>query len=172
MLPVGTGALIGQKVVEFVHECPGVEENLAGLCFDTTASNTGIHTGAITVAQQSFGRRLLFLVCRHHMLEICAAAVFFTSKGPEIELFARHKSHWDFINEAGAGSCLSDSDNVWLESRRAVVVNSLRQHLEDVQPREDYREFIRLTLWLLGEIEDIGTGFCAPGAYHRARWMA
>jgi len=40
MLPVGTGALMGQKVVEFVHEWPGVEENLAGLCFDTTASNT------------------------------------------------------------------------------------------------------------------------------------
>ena len=41
-----------------------------------------------------------------------------------------------------------------LESRRAVVVNSLRRHLEDVQPREDYREFTRLTLWLPGEIED------------------
>ena len=109
------------------------------------------------------------------MLDICAAAVFnafFTSKGPEIELFARLKSYWDFIDEAGGGSFLSDLDNVWLESRRAVVVNSLRRHLEDVQPREDYREFIRLTLWLLGELEDIGTGFCAPGAYRRARWMA
>jgi len=99
-----------------------------------------------------------------------------------MEVFGRLKSHWDFIDkskfepidsdEACGGSCLSDSEKVWLESRRAVVVNSLRRRLEDVQPREDYREFTRLTLWLPGEIEDTGTGFCAPGAYHRARWMA
>ena len=47
-------------------------------------------TGAITVVQQAFNRRLLFLACRHHMLEICAAAVFdtfYVSKGPDIELF-------------------------------------------------------------------------------------
>ena len=59
-LPAGTGALMGQKVVEFVREWPGVEDHLAGLCFDTTSSNTGIHTGAITVVQQAFNRRLLF----------------------------------------------------------------------------------------------------------------
>ena len=94
-LPVGTGTLMGQKVVEFVREWPGVEEHLSGLCFDTTSSNTGIHAGAITVVQQSFSRRLLFLACRHHMLEITASAVFdifFMSKGPEIDLFGRFKS--------------------------------------------------------------------------------
>ena len=63
MLPVGTGVLMGQKVVEFVHEWTGVEEHLAGLCFDTTASNTGVHTGAITVVQKSLNHQLLFLVC-------------------------------------------------------------------------------------------------------------
>ena len=85
MLPVGTGSIMGQKMLEFVREWPGVEEQLDGLCFDTTASNTGIHTGAIAVVQQAFNRRLLFLACRHHLLEICTAAVFdayFLSKGP------------------------------------------------------------------------------------------
>jgi len=70
MLSVGSGAMMGQKVVEFMCDWARVEEQLACLCFDTTASNTGIHTGAITVVQQSLKRRLLFLACRHHMLEI------------------------------------------------------------------------------------------------------
>ena len=89
-IPAGTGAQMGQKVVEFIHEWPGVEEHLAGLCFDTTASNTGSHNGAITVIQKSMNQRILFLACRHHILEICANAVFdafFVSKGPNIELF-------------------------------------------------------------------------------------
>jgi len=39
MLPVGTGTLMGQKVVEFLREWSSVEDHLTGLCFDTTASN-------------------------------------------------------------------------------------------------------------------------------------
>ena len=137
MLPVGSGTMMGQKVVEFVREWAGVGEHLVGLCFDTTSSNTGIHTGAITVVQQSLKRRLLFLACRHHMLEICAAAVFdafFTSKGPEIELFGRLKSQWQFIDkskfdpldsdEAGDG-CLTSSEKAWLASRQAAVISNL-----------------------------------------------
>ena len=78
-LPVGSGKLMGQKVIELIHEWSGVEENLAGLCFDTTASNTGIHTGAITVIQDLFTRRLLFLACQHHMLELSEQQSLITS---------------------------------------------------------------------------------------------
>ena len=83
---------------------------------------------------------------------------FFTSKGPEIELFGRLKSQWVFIDkskfdridsdEAGEG-CLNALEKTWLASRQADVVSNLRQHLEDVQPHEDYREFARLTLQLV-----------------------
>ena len=178
----GTGQQMGQNVVEFVHEWKGVEDHLAALCFDTTASNTGVHTGAITVVQHSFNRRLLFLACRHHMFEIYASAVFdtfFSSKGPEIELFRRFKVGWNNIdkskfdplahNDADIGS-LTDSETKWLESRRSDVIKSLKLHLGEAQPREDYKEFAMLTLQLLGE--NIDSGFTVPGAYHRARWMA
>ena len=99
-IPAVTGALMRQKVVEFIHEWPGVKKHFAGLCFDTTASNTGSHIGAITVIQKSMNRRVLFLACQHHILEICANAVFdafFVSKGPNIELFGRVKSQWELI---------------------------------------------------------------------------
>ena len=121
---------MGQKVVEFIHEWPGVEAYLAGLCFDTTASNTGSHNGAITVIQKSMNRRVLFLACRHHILEICANAVFdafFVSKGPNIELFGRVKSQWELIekskfeplesDKSGAG-CLTKFEKEWFASRK------------------------------------------------------
>ena len=52
---------MGQKVVEFIHEWPGVEEHLAGLSFDMTASNKGSHNGAITIIQKLINQRVLFL---------------------------------------------------------------------------------------------------------------
>jgi hypothetical protein len=75
-LPTTTGALMGKAVVQTLQDWKGVPDWLAGLCFDTTSSNTLIHTGAITVIQRMFDKRLLFLACRHHILEIISAAVF------------------------------------------------------------------------------------------------
>jgi hypothetical protein len=75
-LPTGTGELMGNAVIKALQEWKGVPESLAELCFDTTSSNTGVHSGAITVIQQAFNKRLIFLACRHHILEIIAAAVF------------------------------------------------------------------------------------------------
>ena len=54
VISYGSGQMMGQNVMEFLHVGTGVEENLAGLCFDITASNTGVHTGAITVVQELF----------------------------------------------------------------------------------------------------------------------
>jgi len=72
----GTGRLTGNAVVDALRQWTGVPEYLAGLCFDITRANTGVHTGAITVIQKAFDKQLLFLACRHHILEIEASAVF------------------------------------------------------------------------------------------------
>jgi hypothetical protein len=56
----------------------------------------GVHSGAITLIQTAFDKRLLFLACRHHMFETIAAAVFdlfFVSSGPQIPIFGRFKYH-------------------------------------------------------------------------------
>lgn len=70
LLGIAKLVLMGQKTVEFLREWPGLEERLTGLCFDTNTGNTGIHTGTITIVQQAFNKRLLFLACRHHLLEV------------------------------------------------------------------------------------------------------
>ena len=118
------------------------------------------------------------------MFEIYAAAMFdtfFSLKGPGIDLFHRFKSQWGFLNKSNfhsldsdevGESCLNTAEKAWFESRWSVVVFNLQQHLKNVQPRDDYREFARLTLQMLGDDVEIAAGFSAPGAYHRARWMA
>ena len=46
------------------------------LSFDTTASNTGIHSGCCQLLGEALGRPLLHLACRHHIMELILAAVF------------------------------------------------------------------------------------------------
>jgi len=67
-LPVSTGELMGNIVVQTLQGWNDAPDWLVGLCFDTTSSTTGVHTSAILVIQQAFDkRRLLFLACRHYL---------------------------------------------------------------------------------------------------------
>jgi len=45
--------------------------------FDTTSSNTGIRNGSCVLLQQLFSRQLLWLACRHHIMELVIGAAFF-----------------------------------------------------------------------------------------------
>ena len=47
-LPISTGEIMGNAVVQTLQDWDGVPHWLAGQCFDTTSSNTGIYTGAIS----------------------------------------------------------------------------------------------------------------------------
>ena len=67
---------MGNLVVEVLKEWKIVPDWLAGLSFDTTSSNTGVHTGAITIIQQGYDTHLLFLAYKCHILEIILGAVF------------------------------------------------------------------------------------------------
>ena len=53
-LSIGSGELMGNSVVEVLKEWKVVPDWLTGLCFDTTSSNTGVHTIAITIIQQAY----------------------------------------------------------------------------------------------------------------------
>ena len=69
-LPTSTGKMMANAVVQALQQWKGVMQWLAGLCFDARSSNTGVHTGAITVIQSMLDKHLLFLTCRHHILKI------------------------------------------------------------------------------------------------------
>ena len=125
----GTGVLMGNTTVELLRQWEGVPNWLAGLCFDTTSANTGVHNGAITIIQEAFDKRLLFLACRHHIHEIIASAifdVFFVSSGPRISIFGRFKDQWPYIDQDNyasirkktEGFILTESEKTWLEQNQ------------------------------------------------------
>jgi len=167
-LPISTGEIMGNAVVQTLQDWDGVPDWLAGLCFDTTSSNTGIHTCAITVIQRAFEKRLLFLACHHHILEIISAAVFdqfFKSSGPQIALFSRFKEQWKFIDVTqyaaidvhvpGVKSYLTSAESLCLCQMKAEVISFLQNQISlETQPRQDYLEFVKLSLAMLGVAGD------------------
>ena len=72
---------------------------IVSMGFDTTSSNTGVHKGACTLLQQLLDRNLLWMACRHHILELVIGDTFTTlfgdTKSPEVTLFKPLKTSWD-----------------------------------------------------------------------------
>ena len=175
-IPAGTGEAMGGAILKVLDEWPLVKPWVAGLSFDTTAANTGVHSGACAVIERSLGTRLLFLACRHHTAELMMSAVFdhfFSSSGPDIPLFCRFKDFWDRIDQSSFDSYddLNQNSRQWLDNRANDIEQFVLRHMEKAQPRDDYYQLLNLTMVYLGKKPPKMT-FRRPGAYHRARWMA
>jgi len=103
-LPAVTGAAMAHATIQTIREWH-LEGRIEALCFDTTASNTGIHAGCCQLIEAELGSPLLSLVCRHHIMELLLAAVFKAvmagSSGLDILLFKRFREQWSFIPVEG-----------------------------------------------------------------------
>ena len=79
-----------------------VFDSIIGYSFDTTASNTGVRAGSATLIQQEMGRRILWLPCRHHILELIIkfafTALFGERTGPNDLFFKWFQSIWPTID--------------------------------------------------------------------------
>ena len=77
-------------------------DRIIAIGFDTTSSNTGVHRGACTLLQQLLDRQLLWLACRHHVLELVVGAAFTElfgeTKSPEVTLCKVLKTSWDSLD--------------------------------------------------------------------------
>ena len=140
-----------------------------GMCFDTTASNTGRINGACTLLEIAIGRNLLWMACRHHMFEVLLSDAFGVcfgpSTGPEILLFKRFKQKWFTLVHRQPKPTVTPLIPV-SEQLKAFIA----EHLHVTHPRDDYREFLQLAASLVGL--DSSVSLRKPGALHRARWMA
>ena len=64
-----------------------------------TSVNTGINTGAITIIQRAFDKRLLLLAItfwKSYRLQFLK--IFLKSSGPQIALFGHFKEQWKFLD--------------------------------------------------------------------------
>ena len=161
----------GRAAADAVHEhikswkC---ESMVIGMCFDTTASNTGKLNGACTLLEKAMGHNLLWMACRHHMFEVLLADVFNVclgpSTGPEILFFKRFLEKWTEMNhtpEARSTPLIIVSD---------AIKAFIKCQLEVRHSRDDYLEFLLLAAQMVGLQVDVAIR--KPGALHRARWMA
>ena len=168
-LPSGTGQITADAVFEIVKswdlDTHVIDTHVIGMCFDTTASNTGRIHGACVLLEQLIGRNLLWMACRHHIFEVLLSDVFTIclgpSTGPEILFFKRLRDHWGKLQHRPKQQL----------TPLILASDSLKQfiltQLTIVQPRADYKEFLQLAAQRIGL--EIHAPIRKPGAIHRAR---
>ena len=71
----GTGRTEAETVKSAL-DAWGVTDKIIACGFDTTSSNTGKFAGACVILQQLLDRQILWLACRHHILELIIGAAF------------------------------------------------------------------------------------------------
>lgn len=170
----------GQAAATAVYKASaawGICDQIKAMGFDTTSVNTGRLNGACILLEQKFQKDLLWLACRHHMLEIMLEAVVINSlgpsKGPEITLFKRFQTNWPYIDQTTYQTMSSEHQIVnELADVSKEMVTFAHDQLIRFQPGDDYRELLELTIIFLGEVPVKGVSFKAPAELHRARWMA
>ena len=180
-MPSGTGQAQAKATFQLLNLWD-ISGDIVGMCFDTTASNTGRLSGACVVLEKLMDRNLMYFACRHHVHEIIIGEVYTVllgpSRGPNIALFERFRKFWPNIDQSHYRP-LEDSrlNNPFLQQLKEQTVSFL-QHLltadSSYLPREDYRELIELCILVLGGSlpSETHCRFRLPGAYHMARWMA
>lgn len=99
---IGTGESEAKAVISVVLCEWKLNNQIKGLCFDTTASNTGINVGTYVKIEQLLQRELWNLSCCHHVLEIILSSVFLKairpSSGPNVEIFQNFCLKWSGID--------------------------------------------------------------------------
>ena len=151
---------------------------IRGFVFDTTASNTGWQSGATVRLNYLLGRVILYLACRHHIMELLAKNPFHAVVGydpsPDILMFKRLKEIWNDIDKTGPFLTF-DLDTEQREELIKTYTEILTKEDVDGQifVRGDYRDLCRMSLMMVGgqlpgnEVYR----FPPPGAIHKARFL-
>ena len=149
-LHVGSGESQASAVVRLLEEWR-VVDNVKGMCFDTTSTNTGHRNGACVLIEQKLQKNLLHFACRHHVFELVLASVFSesmtVSSGPDVAIFKRFQQAWPTINQASyeTGADNVEMSNILDETRGTTmttgdsVMTFAMNQLLTRQPRDDYR---------------------------------
>jgi hypothetical protein len=177
----GTGKAIAEAVFSTLQEW-NVADKIKAMSFDTTASNSGIRSGAAVLIEEKLNRHLLHLPCRHHIMEIVLRDVFTAlmgpSKSPEVDVFKRFQTGWPNLDHHKIDNGMDDHETAEVFSRHGELVTSVIEFAadclqkKDTQTRDDYRELLELSIIYMGAVPPRGFHILAPGAMHRARWMS
>ena len=174
--PTSTGLAQADAVFDSVEEW-GVSERIVAFNFDTTASNTGINSGAAIRLNYRFNRPILYLACRHHVFDLLAKNTFYKVVGydpsPDVLMFKRMKDVFPTIDTTGDFMMFDvDNKNELIELFTNILT---KENVNgELFVRQDYRELAEISLVMVGGELPEGRliKWRAPGAAHKARFMA
>ena len=155
----------------------GLNDCVQALCCDTTNANLGCRNGAAIILEQILKRSLLYLPCRHHIFEIIIGSVFESklpgTSGPNVLLFKRFQSEWDNIDKSKYKSGLEDAIiKEDLNNQIPEIKTFIKNMLDEILPRDDYKELLQLCQIFLGLVSPCDVKFYRPSGFHHARWMS
>ena len=173
----GKGVKEFEVVKEKLEEW-GVKEQVLGMVFDTTASNSGEHSGACRYLEEWLRFPVLWLACRRHMAELhlgtAVKLIMGATKDPGMAMFRRLRTEWRELDINLSYLELTNFSSASLalqEAAHKVLTWAKEQLAANTFPRDDYKEFMELVVVSLGgEVE--GFSFKLPGPDHHARWMS
>ena len=156
----------------------GVKEQVWGMVFDTTASNSGEHSKACRFLEEWLESAVLWLACRRHISELHLGTAVKLEMGattdPGMALFHRLRIEWRglVINYNDLDVTDFSSAPKALQEAAESVLSWAKEQLEcGTFQRDDYKEFMELVVVSLGG-EVVGFIFKLPGPDHHACWMS
>lgn len=177
-LPSGKGK--GQKTAEAVYELLHewkIVDRVQAISFDTTSTNTGVFNGAAILLEKLLQRDLFYVACRHHIYELILKAAFEAkfgrTTGPGVPIFSRFKEQYKNVENKTFTSGITDhlvAIKIPIDVQKNVSEFCFAE-INTKQPRDDYREFLLLTLLFIGEKMSFYK-IKPPGPISHARWMA
>ncbi|KAK2704352.1 hypothetical protein QYM36_016666 [Artemia franciscana] len=123
------------------------------------------------------GKEILFLACRHHVMELLIGAVFQVCLGstsaPQVPMFTCFQQYWMFIDRSRFKTGISSyAVSTSVQDIKDSTTEFAKGYLRESQPRDDYREFLELVIIFLGLVPEREIQFMPPGATHHAQWLS
>ena len=156
----------------------GILVAIRAFVFDTTASNTGWHSGACVRLNFLLGRVILWLACRHHINELLAKNPFNAVVGydpsPDVAIFVRMKNLFPSLDTSGPFLTFTLEAEQQAELIQTYTEILTKQGEDNkLLAREDYRELAEISLVMVGGQLPGGQSirWRPPGACHKARFI-
>jgi len=136
-----------------------VADQIFAVCCDTTSSNTGAFSGAISVLTKVLNVPILWIMCRHHISHFMEELTGEKTKGPRRALYVRLQKTWPTIKlEVDNMENLVRYDWSKLEvgsSLYQITLEALefgkRALATETFARGDYKKLCQLFVFYLGE---------------------
>ena len=147
MIKDGSGQSQADEVVSNLKEW-NLIDNVIGMCFDTTSSNTGWLSGAAVKIEEQLEKPLLWLPCRKHIAELILKAAWESVFGKDMSPFYTEfkefqETWWTKLDKTKASPL---KPKRWMKSRINEIIAECKNALNTKFPRDDYKEYLKLVL--------------------------